>query len=472
MTPLLEQAYSPTDFRQRGHALIDQLADYLEGVQRMPANPYSDPDESLACYRQLLERGASPGEVIAETLQRSVHLHHPDYMGHQVVPPAPLAALSDVAASLLNNGMAIFEMGRAGTAMERIVIERFAELLGLAPATGGFLTSGGSLANLTALLCARAKRGPVDRPCVLVSEHAHYCVERAVGVMGWGKEGIVNLPTDGELRIDTSQARQIVLDTLDRGYTPVALVANACTTSTGTFDPIDRLAELAEEFGIWLHVDGAHGAAVRLCPEYHDRVRGLERANSVTLDFHKMLMVPALTTGLFFRQPRDAYRTFHQKADYLFQEDFEDDWSNIAKRSFECTKRMLSLRVYMLLTTYGPELFRDYVRTVGELGQQLARLVRQTPDLELFMSPDINIVCFRFVHVTLDELSRNAVNEVIRSRMTESGQTYIVQTRINRQTYLRCTLTNPFTTVHDLEKMLLKVITIGHDLVTLRLTVP
>ena len=472
MTPLLEQAYSPGEFRQQGHALIDQLADYLEGVQRMPANPYANPEESLAYFRQLLDRGASPGEVFAETLQRSVHLHHPEYMGHQVVPPAPLAALSDVAASLLNNGMAIFEMGRAGTAMERIVIERFADLLGLSPSTGGFLTSGGSLANLTALLCARAKKGPVHRPCVLVSEHAHYCIERAVGVMGWGKEGIVNLPTDSELRIDPMQVRQVVLDALERGCTPVALVANACTTSTGTFDPIHHLAKVTEEFDIWLHVDGAHGAAVRLCPEYHDRARGLELADSVTLDFHKMLMLPGLTTGLFFRQPRDAYRTFQQRADYLFREDFEDDWSNIAKRSFECTKRMLSLRVYILLSTYGPELFRDYVRTVGGLGRELARLVRQSPDLDLFMNPDINIVCFRFVHPTLNDLARNAINDLIRSRLTESGQTYIVQTRINRQTYLRCTLTNPFTTVHDMEKMLLKVISIGHDLVALRLTIP
>ena len=472
MTPLLEQAYSPTEFRRQGHALIDQLADYLEGVGQMPANPYADPEESLAYFRQLLDRGASPGDVIAETLQRSVHLHHPEYMGHQVVPPAPLAALSDVAASLLNNGMAIFEMGRASTAMERIVIERFAGLLGLDPATSGFLTSGGSLANLTALLCARAKKGPVDRPCVLVSEHAHYCVERAVGVMGWGKEGIVNLPTDGELRIDPKQLRQTVLDTVEKGLTPVALVANACTTSTGTFDPVDEMARVAAEFDIWLHVDGAHGAAVRLCPEYHDRLRGLELADSVTLDFHKMLMLPGLTTGLFFRQPRDAYRTFQQRADYLFQEDFADDWSNIAKRSFECTKRMLSLRVYILLSTYGPELFRDYVRTVGELGRQLAERVRHSPDLELFMEPDINIVCFRFVHVSLNERSRNAINELIRSRLTESGQTYIVQTRINRQVYLRCTLTNPFTTVHELEKMLLKVVSIGQDLVALRLTIP
>ena len=472
MTSRLKQAYSPAEFRRQGHALIDQLADYLEGVGQMPANPYADPEESLAYFRQLLDRGPSPGDVIAETLQHSVHLHHPAYMGHQVVPPAPLAALSDVAASLLNNGMAIFEMGRAGTAMERIVIERFADLLGLPPATGGFLTSGGSLANLTALLCARAKKGPVERPCVLVSEQAHYCVERAVGVMGWEKERIVHLPTDEELRIDPLPLRQTVLDVLDKGLTPVALVANACTTSTGSFDPIDRLAEVAEEFGIWLHVDGAHGAAVRLCPEFRDRARGLELADSVTLDFHKMLMVPALTTGLFFRDPQDAYRTFHQRAEYLFQSDFEDDWSNVAKRSFECTKRMLSLRVYILLSTYGPELFRDYVRTVGELGRQLAGLVRKTPDLELFMEPDINIVCFRFVHVSLNHLSRNAVNELIRSRLTESGQTYIVQTRISGHTYLRCTLTNCFTTVRELEQMLFQVVAIGHDLVALRLMVP
>ncbi len=166
MTELLRRAYDPATFRTEGHALIDQLADYLEGVTDYPANPYATPAQSLAVFRELLDRRAAPQEVYRQLIQDNVHLHHPDYMGHQVVPPAPLAALGDVAASLMNAGQAIFEMGRPGVAMEELVMERFAEMLRLAPTAGGFLTSGGTLANLTALLAARARQWPAGGGCL------------------------------------------------------------------------------------------------------------------------------------------------------------------------------------------------------------------------------------------------------------------------------------------------------------------
>ncbi|CAH0999422.1 L-2,4-diaminobutyrate decarboxylase [Neolewinella maritima] len=485
MTELLRRAYDPASFRTQGHALIDQLADYLEGVTDHPANPYATPQDSLSVWRSLLERGAAPEEVYRQLLTDNVHLHHPGYMGHQVVPPAPLTALGDVAASLMNAGQAVFEMGRPGAAMEQVVIERFAELLRLAPTTGGFLTSGGTLANLTALLAARARQWPAGsdawqdgnatvRPCLLVNAQAHYCIDRAVRIMGWGAEGIIHVPADGELRMRTELIDGLVADARARGLTPIALVGSACTTSTGTYDNLSALADAAERHRLWLHIDGAHGAAVRLDPGRQQLTEGLERADSLTLDFHKMLMTPALTTGLFFREGGDAYRTFQQEADYLLGRSgaAEDDWSDNARRTFECTKRTLSLRVFTLLTTYGPEVFRDYVVQVGALGRTLAGLVRRHPNLELFMEPDVNIVCFRFVDAALPAAQRSAVNTLIRATLTEDGTYYIVQTKIAAQTYLRCTLTNAFTTERQLADMLARVVDTGQQLLSLRAALP
>ncbi len=482
MTELLQQAYSPAAFRQQGHALIDQLADYLEGVEKLPANPYATPEESVAEFRQLLEGGSDASAVFARVIARSVHLHHPDYMGHQVVPPAPLAALSDVVASLLNTGMAIFEMGRPGVAMEVLVIEKFAGLLRLAPTAGGFLTSGGTLANLTALLAARARQWPTGdpwqtghqriRPCLLVNEQAHYCIDRAVRIMGWGAEGIVHVPADAELRMRTELIDEVLQDARNRGLTPIALVGSACTTATGTYDDLEALAAAADRHGLWLHIDGAHGAAVRLDPKRQHLTAGLERANSVAVDFHKMLMAPAITTGLFFRNGSDAYRTFRQKAEYLLAaHEGEEDWSNIARRSFECTKRMLGLRIFTLLSEYGADVFRDYVVRVGELGRELAELVRRRPELELFMAPDVNIVCFRFIHPTLQGEARNGLNEMIRATLHTEGPQYVVMTRIHGDIYLRCTLTNAFTQTANLEEMLRRVVTTGTALVELRTSV-
>ena len=474
MTELLRRAYDPATFRDRGHALIDRLADYLEGVEQLPANPAATPDESLAEFRQLLAEQAPVAEIFDRVIGRSVHVHHPNYMGHQIVPPAPLAVLADLPASLLNTGMAVFEMGRPGVAIERIVIETFAGMLRLAPTAGGFLTSGGTLANLTALLAARAHRWPEAdawaegngdfRPCLLVNEQAHYCIDRAVRIMGWGEAGIVHVPADDRLRMRTECIDALVADALARGLTPVAIVGSACTTSSGSFDPIERLADAADRHGLWLHVDGAHGAAVRLDPDRQPLTAGLERADSITLDFHKMLMAPALTTGLFFRRGDDAYRTFQQRAEYLLADaPGADDWSDIARRSFECTKRMLGLRVYTLLSAYGPQLFVDYVTTVNRLGTELAAAIVRQPELSLLMEPATNIVCFRFVHPSLDRAGHNGVNQLIRHQLTTEGRTYLVQTDVKGVTYLRCTLTNAFTTVGHLHRMLGRVVTLGRD---------
>lgn len=482
MTDLLRRAYDAREFRSQGHALIDRLANYLERVENQPANPFATPEDSLAHFRELL--GGAAGEKEPPTteqlfdavINRSVHLHHPAYLGHQIVPPAPLAALGDVAASLLNTGMAVFEMGRPGTAMERVVIEQFAQMLELAPTAGGFLTSGGTLANLTGLLAARAHKlgqhdTPLTKPCLLVNAQAHYCIDRAAHIMGWGKEGIIHVPYDGEMRMRTALIDGLVEQAEARGLMPVAIVGSACTTSTGSYDDLSAIADAAQRHGLWFHVDGAHGGAIRLDPKRKHRAAGLERADSFTMDFHKMLLTPALTTALFFREDRAAYRTFQQRADYLLSNSRDErEWFNVAKRSFECTKRMLSLRVYSLLYAYGPELFRDYVVRVGDLGAELASMVRKKADLELLMEPDVNIVCFRFRPFgravgssALDEL-----NAMIRSDLTTDGAIYLVQTVVNGTTYLRCTIANAFTQTQTLGEMLERIVDTGIRLLEVR----
>ncbi len=474
---ILQRAYSPTPFRSEGHALVDRLADYLESVADQPANAIPDAGKLVEEYREMLDQGADAGAVFAKTISGSVHLHSPDYMGHQVVPPLPLSALGDLVGSLLNTGMAIYEMGAPGVAMERIVIERFAEMLELEDTAGGFLTHGGTLANLTALLCARAVRWPDGdpwvegngdvRPCVLVNAQAHYCIDRAVRIMGWGKAGLVPVPCDENFRLRTDLLEGALAGARQQGLTPIAVVGSACTTSTGSYDDLAGLADFAERHALWFHVDGAHGAPIRLDPDNRHRVDGLERADSITMDFHKMLMTPALTTGLFFRRSTDAYRTFHQEADYLMSFDSgEEDWENIGRRTFECTKYLQSLRVFLPLCVYGPGLFRDYVIRVGQLGKTLAGLVTAEADLELALQPDVNIVCFRFrpygEGVSAGEL--NDLNTMVRAALVGEGRRYLVQTRLREAIWLRCTLTNPLTTENHLRDMLADIVARGRSL--------
>jgi len=481
----LTELYDPTAFRESGHALVDRLADYLESAADADANPRHDPEELLEDYRNLLDKGkVTPADIFEKYIAESLHLHSPNYMGHQVNPPAPLTALADLTNGIINGSTAIFEMGATGAVMERLVVEKFTAMLGLSERAGGFLTNGGTLANLTALLAARAAKWPGGdswsagngdlRPCVLVNEQAHYCIDRAVRIMGWGEAGVINVAADDEFRMRTDLIDDTVSAAKAKGLTPVAIIGSACTTSTGSFDDLTAIAAAAERHGLWFHIDGAHGLPVRLDPGRKHLLDGMERADSLIMDFHKMLMCPGLTTGVFFRDGGDAYRTFHQQADYLLSFDTrEEEWYNMGRRTFECTKNMMSLRIFSLLACHGEGVFTDYVTRVNGIAANFANALRKRPDFELALNPDCNIVCFRYrpVTTTASASDLDHLNAILRAQVVAETAIYLVQTKLNDRTYLRCTFTNPFTVAVHTKTLLEAIALRGRALSEIRIAV-
>lgn len=463
MTSLLQQAFDPEAFRRQGHELIDRLADYLQEQLSGTAPqviPWQAPQAQVDFWEQWLDHPGTQSDFFQAVLDRSIHLHHPHYMGHQVNPPAPIAALAGLVSDLLNNGMAVYEMGMASTAMEELVVRTVTAAYGWGDRSGGHLTSGGTLANLTALLAARRAKSPDDiwvegsgeQLALMVSEEAHYCIDRSVRIMGWGSEGIIKVPADEQYRMRTDMLEALFEEETRKGKRIIAVVASACSTSTGSYDDLEAIAAFCRAHDLWMHVDGAHGAAVVFSPQYKHLVKGIENADSVAMDFHKMLLVPGLATGLFFRERGHSYHTFSPEAVYLFQKAGEEDWYNSAKRTFECTKLMMSLKVFTLLQTYGVALWDEYVTYCYDLGQAFARIIRQYPNWELAMEPQSNIVCFRYLGKGEEEL--NALNARLRKKLVEAGKFYIVQTALRGKTWLRVTLVNPVTKEEDLETLL------------------
>jgi len=242
-----------------------------------------------------------------------------------------------------------------------------------------------------------------------------------------------------------------------KGLQVIAVVGSACTTSTGSYDDLEAIADFAKRRGIWFHVDGAHGGAAIFSEKYKSLTRGINRADSVVIDCHKMLMTPAIATALVFKNSQDAYKTFNQKAQYLWKEATEEEWYNLAKRTFECTKEMMSIKFFCLMQLYGKQGFADFVETLYDLGKTFAKLIKKRPQLELATKPECNIVCFRLYNPELDRTENNRINSNIRQKIIESGKFYIVQTTLHNTVYLRTTLMNPFTTEADLETLLLMV---------------
>jgi L-2,4-diaminobutyrate decarboxylase len=461
MSSLLHRAFDPEDFRRRGHDLIDRLADLLDRCETRTEErviPWEEPEKQLAFWKAWLENPGDQPDFFQAVLDRSIHLHHPQYMGHQVNPPAPVGALAGLVSDFLNNGMAVYEMGMAANAMEELIVQKTTAAFGWDAGAGGLLTSGGTLANLTGLLAARRAKAPQDvwvegsreQLALLVSEEAHYCIDRAVRIMGWGSEGIVKVPADERYRMRTELLEEIFEAETRKGKRIIAVVGSVCSTSTGSYDDLRAIAAFCRKHDLWLHADGAHGAAVAFSPKYRHLIDGIELVDSVAMDFHKMLLAPTLATGLFFRDRRHAMANFALEAAYLFQNVVEEDWYHSGKRTFECTKLMMATKVFAILQTYGVALWEEYVTRCYDLGHQFARLLQERKDWELALEPSGNIVCFRYRRGS----DLNALNARLRKALIEEGRFYIVQTTLRGEVWLRTTLVNPFTTKADLEDLL------------------
>lgn len=468
MKSKLDKAYSIENFREQGHELIDIMANYLEDTRTdrvgALAIPWQHPDEQLNYWKQDFSKPPldEPLELFKDVIERSVQVHRKRYLGHQTTPTLPATVLSGALISLLNQGMGVYEMGMVGNTLEKILTEDLAQKFGYSSEASGFVTSGGSLGNLTALLAARAASTDIWRkghgeglkPAVLVSEEAHYCIDRSARIMGLGDGGIIRVPVNDRFQLRTELLEQYYQKALSEGRKVICIVGCAGTTSTGSYDDLEAIADFCKQHNIWFHVDGAHGGPAAFSVRFKHLIKGMEQADSVVVDYHKMMMTPSLSTALIFKRGSDAYKTFSQRAQYLWAEQETEEWYNGGKRSFECTKAMSVLHVYTLYRTYGDSIFGENIDTLFGMATEFAGLIKENKNFELAYEPQCNIVCFRYIKGTEDFTE---LNSKIRQLLLEDGRFYIVQTVLNGKLYLRVSLMNPLSTIGELKELLQEI---------------
>ena len=468
--------FNPENFRKEGHILIDRLSDYLEDAlsgRDMPVLPWNDPDKLAGIFS--FESGGGANESLDNYFKRiiehSIHIHHPNYIGHQVTSPLPVAVLAQFCTTLLNNGAAIYEMGPVNMAMERNVVERFGKLIGYQTGFDGIFTHGGTAGNLTGMLAARQAKTDYNiweegvksenRPGYMMSEQSHYSIGRNVKIMGLGEDSIVKVPFDNNFRMRIDLLEEYRKRAEDKGIKVISLAANSCSTATGSYDDLDKIADFCEKHGLWLHVDGAHGLGVLFSEKHRNHVKSIERADSIVIDFHKMLLVPALNTLVMFRNGERSFETFAQKASYLFQKSQNNVWYNSAIRTIECTKSALGIIAYTAMKYYGDSYYKEYIDSRYSLASEFAAIVRAEQDIELAVEPESNIVCFRYAPEGYNELTLNQINSNIRDTIIKEGSYYIVQAELGGKIWIRLTIINPVTSEEDLRALLKRVLEIG-----------
>ena len=462
----ISEVYNTEAFRRLGHQVIDLIADHIEVGQKdnQKVLQYDSPQNELVFWQNNFEENEAPLEFFKNLLDHSINLQHPKYIGHQVAIPALVSSLAGLVSDVFNNGTGIYEMGMASNAIEKIVTDWLSSQIGFDEKGSGFLTSGGTLANLTALLAARKaktdvwEKGNQQQLAVMVSEQAHYCIDRAVRILGLGNKGIIKIPVDDSFKMKTELLEKYYQEAKLNGIEVMAVVSSSCSTSTGSYDNIDAIADFCKKHQLWLHVDGAHGGAVVVSKKYRYLVNGIDRANSITIDFHKMMMTPALNTALIFRNGADSYKTFQQKAEYLWEVEQSQEWFNSGRRTFECTKLMLSTKIYATIKAHGIGIFEQNVNHLYDKARIFAMIIHKHSSFELAIEPQANILNFRYINSN-QEL--NELNSKIRQKLIENGDFYIVQTIIQNKRYLRIAVMNPLTTKDHFKKLLQEIDRIG-----------
>ncbi len=472
----LAAALDAETFRALGHRLVDHLAAHLQAATAgadLPVLPWVEPDDQVGRWPADFAGGADAMALLERIVEGSNHLLHPRYVGHQVTPGLPLAALCHFMATFLNSATAVYEMGPVATAMDRVVARWLGGHLGWPAGRDGLFVSGGSLGNLTALLAARQAKAGFDvwsqgeaggTPlAVLVGAQAHYSVARALQIMGIGQTGAVPVPVDDHYRLDPAQLPAAKRAAEAAGRQVIAVVASSCSTATGAFDPLAPIADFCEQHDLWLHVDGAHGAPAALSERYRSLLDGVERVDSVVWDAHKMMLMPALCTAVLFRDGGRSFEAFAQEASYLLhRRDPREEWYNLCGRSLECTKPMMAVPLYVALAVHGEAMFAEHVTSRFDLGRRFGDMVAAEPDFALPVAPACNIVCFRYEPAGAADL--DALQAAIRRRILADGRFYLVQTRLADRTWLRVTIINPLTDESHLRDLLDRVRQTGDDL--------
>ncbi|MEM7082820.1 MAG: pyridoxal-dependent decarboxylase [Pseudomonadota bacterium] len=401
---------------------------------------------------------------LAKYLNYSVKFRHPGYIAHQVSVPDYPAALASLINGVTNNPMGIFEMGSAAATLEFSVINWMLRKVGwppqvldaapgAPPTAGGVMTHGGSLANLTALLAARARvapdaweQGVPHDLAVLVPASSHYSNARAVSILGLGRQAVYELEVDafGVVRVDRLEQALATIKSDNRRC--MALIANACSTATGLHDPLRPIGEFCRTHNIWFHADACHGASALMSPAVRHHLDGIELADSIVWDTHKMMQVPVLSAAVLLRDVSDFDRAFHQEASYLAYGQSLDNYDTIT-RTVECTRSAMGFKVFLNLAWRGEAALGDYVRERYEAAQRFYALISARPGFSCPYRPETNILCFRYGE-------DDAEQEAVREHLMRTGQFHITSTLLNGRRYLRLTVMNRLTNEATIERLL------------------
>lgn len=475
------ETLDPADWQEAAklaHRIIDDAVEYLSNVRDRPVWQ-AMPDGVRSRFKDGVPVQPSSAAEVYETIRSNVLPYpmgniHPRFWSWYMGSSNFTGALADFIAAILGSNLG--GGSHAAALLDQQVVGWLREIVGFPADGGGTLVNGGSMANLLCLTVARNAKADVDIRAKGVaalknplrfyaSDQVHYCHRKALETLGIGNEGLMQIQSDSAYHIDIAALRKAIEIDRSNGITAACIIANAGTVNTGAIDDLNALADVAEEYDLWFHIDGCIGALLATAPDSAWKVAGLSRADSIALDPHKWLHAP-FEVGCALIKDRARHRqTFAVSPEYLQGTSrgiASGEW--LYEFGLQTSRGFAALKVWMALMEHGVEKFGRLIDQNIAQAQLLAALVRQHPRMELMCEPEINIVCFRFAPAGLSESQLHDLNVEIMLRLQETGVAALSDTTIREKHCLRAAICNHRTRDDDVRLLVSSIEQMGSEI--------
>ncbi|KAA1246366.1 aspartate aminotransferase family protein [Aquimarina sp. RZ0] len=418
-------------------------------------------------------------EIKALYLDHTIAFHHPTYVAHLNCPVLLPSIIGDLIASSVNTAIETWDQSTSGTLIEQEMIRWICSEMGLPAISDGIFTSGGTQSNFMALLIARdhyaykhfginlKENGwsdVVSKFRFFCSEKAHFSIKKNAALLGMGYNAVIPIVTDQEIKMQPDALVQAIEKEKKLGNIPIAVIATAGTTDFGSFDPLETIAKIADEYDIWFHVDGAYGGSYILTETHQDKLKGIEQADSVTIDFHKT-MFQSVCSSAFLVRDTQYFKYVSYYADYLNPLEYRDEeCPNLIEKSIQTTRRFDALKLWFTLKMTGAKAIGSFLEKVHYLALDLYHSIKDDPCFEIVHKPELSTLVFRYKMANIeDDTIQNTVNLYIKNTLFKSGQASVASTKLNGNIYLKFTLLNPKSTLDDLLNIIGMIKETGSD---------
>jgi len=463
--------------RALGHKMLDDMLDSLENIRSSPVwepmteNFFGKIRESLPLESQGLEKVYRDLREITE-MNRTTGPKHPRFWGWVMGTGNVMSGYADMLASGLNAS------SQSSVSwcyfVEAQVIEWFKEMLGYPKEASGVIVSGGSMANLVGLTVARNVKAGYDirkrglqlaskKMTLYGSSEMHSCLQKSVELLGLGDDSLRRVPVDSNFMMDMGALETSISDDREAGFHPICVIGTAGTTNTGSFDDLNKIADVCKRQDLWFHIDGAFGAWAALSPKLSHLVEGIQRADSLAFDLHKWMYMSYEVGCALVRDKKAHYQTFALMPEYLAHDEKQPPW--FSDLCFELSRSFKGLKVWMSLKEHGVKKYSRLIQQNVDQAQYLKKLVEETSKLELLAPVPLNIVCFRYKVENQNDESLNKLNMRILEKQWLNGNCMISNTVINGKYALRACFTNHRSIRDDIDFMVKEVVALGNEMV-------